>query len=324
VRPSAIDHSAGGSRRLRSCESRRASISAGDHFPATSLHGQHLALSTFKTRAPVPYMRSVLLWQACQQPSCFTFSSQSWSTCSISCGWGVQTRRVFCALKASADAPVDDASCIDGSVGAAPPSQQNCNGGPCPVYSYGVKAWSACSVTCGTGGVQTRLTWCQSAPETPVPPVSCEAVGAAPPSTQPCASQQRCVYSFNSSDWGPCSTSCGSGVQTRKVHSARECALSCLWDGAVCAVFKTRTTRLQVYCAAAAGGSVADSLCGTDSTSLKPPSTQACAQAPCVFVPLQVNVTALRAASAAARRCGPLRFVETILFGLLLVVHDRI
>ena len=205
----------------------------------------------------------------------------------MSCGWGVQTRRVHCAVKQTPEVPVDNALCADVDVGLAPPSQQNCNSDPCPVYSYAFKAWSACSVTCGTGGVQTRLTWCQSstqsAPETPVPPLLCGTLGPAPPSTQSCSGQQPCQYSFNSSRWSGCSATCGLGEQTR-----------------------------QVYCADQAGRSVTDSLCLTDANATKPASKQACTQSPCVFSPLKVTAT------SAADRCVP--FLGTMLLVPLLVL----
>ena len=199
-----------------------------------------------------------LLWQGCQQAPCnvnkYTFSSQAWSTCSVSCGTGVQTRRVFCALSTVPDVPVANAFCDGLDPGTTPPSQQNCMQGPCAVYSYGFRAWGACSITCGTGGVQTRATYCQAASGAAVANSFCESVGAAPPSTQPCSgAQQSCSeYSFSFGRWNACSATCGPGEQTR-----------------------------QVYCTSAGGAAVADNFClGTKAT--QPPSSQTCMLRPCV------------------------------------------
>ena len=166
----------------------------------------------------------------------------------------MQNRRVFCALSAAADVPVANAFCADlDAEGTAPPSQQNCMPGPCAVYSYGFKAWAACTVTCGPGGLQTRSVYCQSASGTPVANNFCETSGAPPPSSQPCTGAQPCsAYSFSFGGWSPCSATCGAGEQTR-----------------------------QVYCTSAAGGSVADNFCA-GAGAIKPASAQACMQRPCV------------------------------------------
>jgi len=84
----------------------------------------------------------------------YTWSEQSWSTCSASCGGGTQTRTVTCQSNAGVTA--SDSQCF----GSKPSTTQSCNTQPC-TYTWSVENWGTCSASCG-GGVQTRIVTCKS------------------------------------------------------------------------------------------------------------------------------------------------------------------
>ena len=133
----------------------------------------------------------------------------AWSTCSATCGSGIETRKRFCNdPKPSGDGQYCSK---DGSVGTETR--------PCPGLipcSLGWSPWSdfgSCSVTCGSG-LRTRTREClgdtSNCPGTATDSIECDA-GL-------CWSQW--------SDFGPCSVTCGLGVQTR--------SRTCLGDPSAC------------------------------------------------------------------------------------------
>ena len=133
----------------------------------------------------------------------------AWSTCSATCGEGIESRKRFCNdPKPSGDGLYCSK---DGSVGTETR--------PCPGLipcSLGWSPWSdfgTCSVTCGSG-LRTRSREClgdpSSCPGPATDSIECDAGS--------CWSQW--------SDFGPCSVTCGIGVETR--------TRTCLGDPAAC------------------------------------------------------------------------------------------
>ncbi|CAI5455926.1 unnamed protein product [Caenorhabditis angaria] len=72
----------------------------------------------------------------------------AWSSCSASCGGGTMSRNRVCNNGCSS------CQCVGAST-----ESQTCNNQACCSYSNW-SAWSACSVTCGSGGSVTRTRQC--------------------------------------------------------------------------------------------------------------------------------------------------------------------
>ena len=110
----------------------------------------------------------------------YSWTSGQWSTCSVTCGGGTQTRTVSC---------IDGfGNIVAGSLcdpNTQPSSIQSCNTNPCPTYSWSTSPWGPCSVTCG-GGTQSRTVNCIDENGNIVAGSLCD------PNTQP-ASSQNCT-----------------------------------------------------------------------------------------------------------------------------------
>lgn len=191
----------------------------------------------------------------CNTAPCVTaWATSEWSSCSKSCGNGIQTRHLSCKQTLEGkhlDVPASMCTA------AAPASAQPCNTPSCPQYSLRYGPWSSCSASCGSEGVQTRQAWCIASGSTaPVDlaKCGCGSSGGCAATTQKCNTAVACPqppssFSWSTGAWGACSvSSCGGGTQTRAVS-----------------------------CQDAAGVTQPDYACST----MKPPSLQDCLTAPC-------------------------------------------
>ena len=120
------------------------------HLPQFQQHNQDLALVTLKLIVLhqvqfIPHQYS--LNGANLRIFCSVFLTWSdWSSCSVTCGSGDQTRSRTC-----------DQNCASVSSGDLVESQ-SCNDAGCPAFSTW-SDWYSCSVTCGYGD-QTRSRTC--------------------------------------------------------------------------------------------------------------------------------------------------------------------
>ncbi|XP_028294248.1 papilin isoform X2 [Gouania willdenowi] len=146
-------------------------------------------------------------------PQTRSWRTGEWNTCSVSCGGGSQVRSVQCiSHDASGPRVVEDAVCA--AYTEAPLSLQTCNMHKCAEYR--ATAWSACSVSCGTGE-QTREVTCIGSGGMMLEEPSCSSLPR-PSATQACQ-MSACLRqtSWHVGAWGLCSRSCGSGSRERQV-----------------------------------------------------------------------------------------------------------
>uniref|UniRef100_A0A1B6DYX2 PLAC domain-containing protein n=1 Tax=Clastoptera arizonana TaxID=38151 RepID=A0A1B6DYX2_9HEMI len=140
-----------------------------------------------------------------------------WSECSVTCGEGVETRKVICRQEISSTLTmtVADGACM------TPPSPllqitRSCTKAACSenkvLEEWTVGPWNSCSTKCGPG-YKTRYVICPSG--------NCPT--DARPQTQttcdlgPCHQSGRFAWFY--SNWSEqCSVDCGTGIQTRKVR----------------------------------------------------------------------------------------------------------
>uniref|UniRef100_A0A8C1TGA0 Papilin a, proteoglycan-like sulfated glycoprotein n=1 Tax=Cyprinus carpio TaxID=7962 RepID=A0A8C1TGA0_CYPCA len=148
-----------------------------------------------------------------QCPQTRSWVTGEWNPCPVTCGGGLQVRRVECMSHDSAGSRVvADSQCA--SYAPRPLNQQNCNMQKCAQYR--VSSWSQCSVTCGSGK-QTRDVVCVGSDGASLEDYAC-GTHPKPPKTQACEMPVcRSPIGWHIGDWGLCSKSCGSGLRERQV-----------------------------------------------------------------------------------------------------------
>ncbi|XP_031555969.1 uncharacterized protein LOC116292757 [Actinia tenebrosa] len=143
--------------------------------------------------------------QLCPIDGAFT-SFSNYSTCSKTCGGGVQVRLRSCT---SPEPQFGGKNCT-GSY----KETKSCNAQPCPIDG-GFGEWgnySRCEVTCG-GGTQMRMRTCTN----PAPANGGRPCTGSTTETRDC-NIQPCPVNGGYNEWstfGPCSSSCGGGTQQR-------------------------------------------------------------------------------------------------------------
>lgn len=151
--------------------------------------------------------------QACTLYSSCTYSwvYSTWSTCSSTCGSGVETRTAICTRS-------DGTAVAASYCGPQQPLSRACTNYTGCTFGW-VQAWGTCSSSCGIG-TQSTVNSCQRSDGTAVPTVNC--TGVAPAGVaQSCSSFSSCSYSWTYSAWSSCSIGCGTGVQTRTATCTR-------------------------------------------------------------------------------------------------------
>ena len=160
---------------------------------------------------------------------CATFSwvTEQYGTCSARCGYGTQTRIVYCLRTTnSSQVRVHGGYCF--TSGPMPKESRACD--PQPRCEYDGLQWSDCSRTCGSG-TQRRTVQCYQIIEFGgrrlVPLQHCQfeptlRESFPPPTRQQCNTGVECVdHRWKTEAWQICLSVCGPGIQSRKVFCQR-------------------------------------------------------------------------------------------------------
>ncbi|XP_028632997.1 A disintegrin and metalloproteinase with thrombospondin motifs 19 [Grammomys surdaster] len=143
----------------------------------------------------------------CNEQPCQTrWMMTEWTTCSRTCGKGVQSRQVACTQQLENGTLIRawERDCI----GPKPATAQRCEGQDCmTVWEAGV--WSECSVKCGKG-VRHRTVRCTN------PRKKC-VLSTRPREAEDCEDYSKC-YVWRVGDWSKCSITCGKGMQSRVIQ----------------------------------------------------------------------------------------------------------
>ncbi|NXP08436.1 ATL2 protein, partial [Thinocorus orbignyianus] len=135
------------------------------------------------------------------------WETSRWSECSRTCGEGYQYRTVRCwkMLAPGFDSSVYDDLCESAGL-ARPMERKACKNKACGPQ-WELSEWSECSARCGTQGTMKREVRCSV--EAPL----CDE--SQKPSSEKVCTGPPCDRRWTTSDWGPCSGSCGEGRMSR-------------------------------------------------------------------------------------------------------------
>ncbi|NXU57766.1 ATL2 protein, partial [Turnix velox] len=135
------------------------------------------------------------------------WETSRWSECSRTCGEGYQYRTVRCwkMLAPGFDSSVYDDLCESAGL-ARPMERKACKNKPCGPQ-WELSEWSECSARCGTQGTMKREVRCS------VETSLCDE--SQKPSSEKVCTGPPCDRRWTTSDWGPCSGSCGEGRMSR-------------------------------------------------------------------------------------------------------------
>uniref|UniRef100_A0A915DXP0 Uncharacterized protein n=1 Tax=Ditylenchus dipsaci TaxID=166011 RepID=A0A915DXP0_9BILA len=157
--------------------------------------------------------------QTCNRFSCPEWQSGPWSACSEKCGEAKQYRSVTCrSQKEDEEGKLLPAEACD-ETGKAE-NQRSCNLGPCEGLNFHTSEWDLCEKCNDTQ--ETRNVTCKDNSGRVYPLEKClnDTLTEIPTDTRACATQAPCIYEWHTSQWSKCSTECGHGHKTRKVHCA--------------------------------------------------------------------------------------------------------
>uniref|UniRef100_A0A669PGQ5 ADAM metallopeptidase with thrombospondin type 1 motif 7 n=1 Tax=Phasianus colchicus TaxID=9054 RepID=A0A669PGQ5_PHACC len=155
----------------------------------------------------------------------FLWRFGSWTTCTATCGTGVQRQIVHCVEKLAGI--VEEQYCD--TLTRPDDKQRTCNEEPCPARWW-VGEWQKCSATCGTSGLMKRTVLCiQSVgldEQRALQQADCQHLSK-PEATAPCHRDVPCPSQWAMGNWSECSATCGNGTQRRPVYCSNNTQATC-------------------------------------------------------------------------------------------------
>ncbi|KFP52872.1 A disintegrin and metalloproteinase with thrombospondin motifs 7, partial [Cathartes aura] len=155
----------------------------------------------------------------------FLWRFGSWTTCTATCGTGVQRQIVHCVEKLAGI--VEERYCD--ALTRPDDQQRTCSEEPCPARWW-VGEWQRCSATCGRSGLMKRTVLCiQSVgldEQRALQQADCQHLSK-PDATAPCHREVPCPSQWAVGNWSECSVTCGNGTQRRPVYCSNSTGAAC-------------------------------------------------------------------------------------------------
>ncbi|KAM6059259.1 A disintegrin and metalloproteinase with thrombospondin motifs 7 isoform 1-T1 [Theristicus caerulescens] len=155
----------------------------------------------------------------------FLWRFGSWTTCTATCGTGVQRQIVHCVEKLAGI--VEERYCD--ALTRPDDRQRTCSEEPCPARWW-VGEWQKCSATCGQSGLMKRTVLCiQSVgldEQRALQQADCQHLSK-PDATAPCHREVPCPSQWAVGNWSECSATCGNGTQRRPVYCSNSTGAAC-------------------------------------------------------------------------------------------------
>uniref|UniRef100_A0A0K0FAQ1 Papilin (inferred by orthology to a D. melanogaster protein) n=1 Tax=Strongyloides venezuelensis TaxID=75913 RepID=A0A0K0FAQ1_STRVS len=155
------------------------------------------------------------------EESPYLYKFDEWSSCSVTCGKGLQTRNIYC-IDTDNGARVHDEMC-EGQNVTKPDTEKPCETIDCEPDWY-IGEWEPCTETCGDSGIQFRVVYCHSTfadgRKITIDDGNCTDIMERPETKQNC--NRFSCPEWQAGPWSACSEKCGPAKQYRSVTCRSE------------------------------------------------------------------------------------------------------